>query len=88
MPSDNPGQWPIEIIVHSDDDFIAFARSLGYTDETINDTPFQSINSLDLPLDSPYCTHEERVCRLHIPMWRWEVDNDELGEAADTVTFL
>jgi hypothetical protein len=77
MPSDNPGDWPLEIIVHSDDEFLAFARSLGYSDDDTNDPLFQSINSLRLPLSSPFNTHSDRVVRLHVPMWRWELDKEE-----------
>jgi hypothetical protein len=59
--------------------FPAFARASGYAEETINppDDPmrFQSISVI-----------EDGVMRLHIPMWRWEVDKEELGKYP--VTFL
>jgi hypothetical protein len=85
--SDNPGDWPLEIVVHTDDEFLAFARSLGYDDVATNDIPFQSINSLSLPKSSPFNTDSERVVRLHVPMWRWEVDKEE-WEGKYKVTFL
>jgi hypothetical protein len=87
MPApDNPNDWPIEVVVHSDEDFKAFARSLGHTEDQTNDLQFQSINSLSLPLSSPFNTHKDRVIRLHVPMWRWEVDKEELEKYP--VTFL
>ena len=86
MASDNPGEWPLEIVVHSDDEFLEFARLLGHTDDVINDLRFQSINSTSLPLSSPFSTYAERVVRLHVPMWRWEVDKEELEKYR--VTFL
>ena len=88
MPSDNPGDWPIEIMVHSNDGFIEFAHTCGYSDEAINQTEFQSINSLGLPPTSPFNTNKERVCRIHIPMWGWEVDKEELSKDADKVSFV
>jgi hypothetical protein len=87
MPSDNQGEWPLEIIVHSNDDFITFARSLGYSEETIHGLPFQSINSTGLPPSSPYNKDAERLVQLHVPMWRWEVDKEE-WEGKYPVTFL
>jgi hypothetical protein len=87
MPTDNPGEWPLEIVVYSNDGFIAFGHSLGYSYDAINDTRFQSINSLSLPPESPFNTDKERVCRLYVPMWRWEVEKDEwLGKYK--VTFV
>jgi hypothetical protein len=85
--SDNPGDWPFEIIVHSDDDFIAFARSLGYGEDATNDLRFQSINSMSLPSSSPYNKDAERIVQLHVPMWRWEVEKEEWLEKYK-VTFL
>jgi len=87
MPSDNPGDWPLEIIVHTDAEFLEFARSLGYDDEDTNDPLFQSINSLHLPSSSPFNKDAERVVQLHVPMWRWEVDKEEWLEKYK-VTFL
>ncbi len=80
MPApDNPNDWPLEVFVHSNDGFLAFARASGYDEETINppDDPmrFQSNN-----------VPAEGVFRLHIPMWRWEVDKEELEKYP--VTFL
>jgi hypothetical protein len=78
MP-DNPNNRPIEIIVHSDEGFIAFARASGYAEDTINppDDPlrFQSINE-----------QSHGVTYLHIPMWRWEVDEEEFEKYP--VTFV
>jgi hypothetical protein len=85
---DNPGNWPLEIIVHSDDDFIAFARSLGYDEATINGLPFQSINSTGLPSSSPYNKDAERLVQLHVPIWRWEVEEEEWDEKGYKITFL
>jgi hypothetical protein len=74
MP-DNSNDWPLEVVVHSDSDFQEFARASGYDEDTINSLNFQSIN---VPSDG--------VIRLHVPMWRWEVDKEELGK--HPVTFL
>ena len=78
MP-DNPNDWPLEVVVHSDADFQAFARASGYDQDTINPPgdplKFQSIN---VPSDG--------VFRLHVPMWRWEVDKEEVQKYP--VTFL
>jgi hypothetical protein len=48
-------------------DFQAFARASGYDEDTINSLAFQSIN---VPSDG--------VIQLHVPMWCWEVDKEEL----------
>jgi hypothetical protein len=75
----NPSEYPIRIVVHTDDGFIAFARERGYDEDTINppDDPlrFQSIAD---PRDGAHW--------LHVPMWRWEVDKDELQKYP--VTFV
>jgi hypothetical protein len=87
MASDNPGEWPLEIVVHSNDEFLEFARSLGYDEVATNDFQFQSINSTGLPSSSPYNKDAERLVQIHVPMWRWEVDKEEwLGKYP--VTFL
>jgi hypothetical protein len=57
---------------------LTLKRSLvesGYDEDAINSLAFQSIN---VPSDG--------VFRLHIPMWRWEVDKEELEKYR--VTFL
>jgi hypothetical protein len=76
MPApDKPNDWPFEVVVHSNDGFQAFARESGYDSDAINSLAFQSIN---VPSDG--------VFRLHIPMWRWEVDKEEIEKYR--VTFL
>ncbi len=72
MPApDKPNDWPIEVFVHSNDDFQAFARASGCDEDTINSPTdplrFQSINVM-----------ADGVIQLHVPMWRWEVDKEEL----------
>jgi hypothetical protein len=68
MPAqENPKDWPLEVFVHSNADFEAFACESGYDEDAINSLAFQSIN---VPSDG--------VFRLHIPMWRWEADKEEL----------
>jgi hypothetical protein len=74
MP-DNPKDWRLEVFVHSNDGFHAFARASGYDEEAINSLAFQSIN---VPSDGAF--------RLHVPMWRWEVDKEALEKYP--VTFL
>jgi hypothetical protein len=76
MPDpDNPNDWLFEVVVHSNDGFLAFARESGYDEDAINSLAFQSIN---VQLDG--------VTQLHVPRWRWEVDKDELEK--HRVTFL
>jgi len=76
MPAqENPKDWPLEVFVHSN---VTLKRSLvsqEYDEDAINSLAFQSIN---VPSDG--------VFRLHIPMWRWEVDKEELEKYR--VTFL
>lgn len=43
MPN-NPNDWPLEVLVHSNAGFEAFARASGYDEDTINSLRFQSIN--------------------------------------------
>jgi hypothetical protein len=62
------------------------SAAFGRDDDTINSLRFQSINSLGLPWSSPFNTHAEAVVRLHVPMWRWEVEKEWLGTCK--VTFL
>ena len=68
MPAqENPKDWPLEVFVHSNDGFQVFARASGYDEDAINSLAFESIN---VPSDG--------VFQLHVPMWRWEVDKEEL----------
>jgi hypothetical protein len=71
--------YPIRIVVHSNDGFIAFAHTKGYSDETINppDDPLR-FSSIADPRDG--------VHWLHIPMWRWQVDKEEFQK--HPVTFV
>jgi hypothetical protein len=67
------------IVVHSDAGFMAYAREQGYDEDTINppDDPlrFQSIREV-----------RDGVHWLHVPMWRWEVDKEDLQK--HPVTFV
>jgi hypothetical protein len=71
--------WPIRIIVHSDEGFIEFARARGCDENTINppDDPLRF---------SSYADPRDGVHWLHIPMWRWEVEKEEFQKYP--VTFV
>jgi hypothetical protein len=71
-PHNPPLDCPLEIVVYSDEGFMGFARKLGYSEEVINALEFQSLNSLGL--FPPYARSDCVV--LHVPMWRWEVDEE------------
>lgn len=68
--------YPLHIVVHSNEGFDALAREQGHDEETINDPlKFQSI------------AHErDGVHWLHIPMWRWEVEKEDFEKYP--VTFV
>jgi hypothetical protein len=69
-------ELPFRVVVHSNEGFDAFAREQGYDEETINDPlRFQSIREV-----------RDGVHWLHVPMWRWEVDKEDLQK--HPVTFV
>jgi hypothetical protein len=65
---------PFEIVVHTDEDFQKCALER-YSPETVGDLPFVS-----------YREDTDTTDILHIPMWRWEVDQNDFKKYK--VTFV